>query len=181
MHAIIHFNPAGAVRPPPLVAKTMADYTETESIVGSYETELIYKDYLEESVYQNIARLVGVDENDIAIFDSATRAWLAIMSRYTFNRGSRVGVTPYEYAGSLVFFMNARTAFDLKIEIIPTIGNGDLDLEWMVTTIDEDVAIVSLVYVPSNCGIVNPVYEVGKIVAEMPALYIVDACQAVGQ
>jgi selenocysteine lyase/cysteine desulfurase len=42
-------------------------------------------------------------------------------------------------------------------------------------------ALVSLTWIPTNSGLVQPAREVGAICAEMGVPYLVDACQAVGQ
>jgi cysteine desulfurase len=47
--------------------------------------------------------------------------------------------------------------------------------------VDERVRLVSLVHVPTNGGLVNPVGEATKLVHEVGALVLLDACQSVGQ
>jgi selenocysteine lyase/cysteine desulfurase len=65
--------------------------------------------------------------------------------------------------------------------VIPVLANGDLDLDWMRAELDERVALVSVVHMPSGMGVVVPVEQVGALLAGSAAVYIVDACQTVGQ
>ena len=46
---------------------------------------------------------------------------------------------------------------------------------------DERVRLVSVTHVPTSSGLVNDVAAVGEVVAGTDALYLVDACQSVGQ
>jgi selenocysteine lyase/cysteine desulfurase len=166
---------------PESVATAMIDCVRREVEHGAYETELHYDKVLQQEVYERIAALVNAPVEDIAFFDSATRAWCAVVCRLDLGPGDKVWVTPYEYAGNLISLFALRDRTGCVIEVIPTTPSGDLDLEWMAATISDDVAFVSLTYIPSGCGIVNPVAEIGRILAPYRAFYAVDACQAVGQ
>ncbi|SDI11124.1 Selenocysteine lyase/Cysteine desulfurase [Actinokineospora alba] len=178
---MIHLNTAGAGLMPESVATAMIECVRREVEHGAYETELHYDKILQQEVYERIAALVNAPVEDIAFFDSATRAWCAVVCRLDLKAGEKVWVTPYEYAGNLISLLALRDRTGCVIETIPTTGTGDLDLEWIAANISDDVAFVSLTYIPSGCGIVNPVAEIGRILAPYRAFYAVDACQAIGQ
>ena len=58
---------------------------------------------------------------------------------------------------------------------------GRLDMKELETAIDEDTAIVSVMYANNETGVVFPVEEVGAIVKAKGALFHTDAVQAVGK
>src|SRR5262249_49316602 len=93
----------------------------------------------------------------------------------------RIWVTTYEYAGNLIALQLLARRRHCELTVIPTQPDGDVDLEWMRTNLDERVALVSVVHMPSAIGLVQPIEAVGAILAGSNAVYVVDACQTIGQ
>jgi cysteine desulfurase len=60
-------------------------------------------------------------------------------------------------------------------------GDGNLDLDELRAVVDEDTAIVSIMYANNETGVVFPIEEIGAIVKEKGALFHTDAVQAVGK
>lgn len=60
-------------------------------------------------------------------------------------------------------------------------GDGNLDLDELRTVLDDDTAIVSIMYANNETGVVFPIEEIGAIVKEKGALFHTDAVQAVGK
>ncbi|MGW3360530.1 aminotransferase class V-fold PLP-dependent enzyme [Streptomyces bungoensis] len=178
---LVHLNTAGAGLVPAEVRRTMADVLDREAATGCYETEGHLDGIVNDEVYRRLARVLGAPVRDVALFDSATRAWCAVVPRLLLGPDDRIWVTPYEYAGNLISLFNLRDRTGCRIEVVPTLPGGDLDLDWMATHIADDVALVSVTHIPSGCGIVNPVEEIGRILAPYRCFYAVDACQSVGQ
>ncbi|WP_025272321.1 aminotransferase class V-fold PLP-dependent enzyme [Haloglycomyces albus] len=178
---VVHLNNAGAGIMPEPVRQAMVTYLDAESEFGSYEIEARSGDHLDGTLYQAVAELLNAPVDDVAVFDSATRGWLNVVTAMEFRPGDRVWVTPYEYAGNLILLSRLREKWGFSIEVVPVGEDGELDQEWMAASIDDDVALVALSHVPSGCGIVNPVAAIGEILKNHRCFYIVDGCQAVGQ
>ncbi|HBA87451.1 MAG TPA: cysteine desulfurase NifS [Geobacter sp.] len=60
-------------------------------------------------------------------------------------------------------------------------GNGQLDLKELETALDDDTAIVSLMYANNETGVIFPIEEAARMVKEKGALFHTDAVQAVGK
>lgn len=177
----VHLNNAGAGLMPAEVVETMTDYLRREARSGSYESEAAFAEVIEDEVYRLIGRVLNAKHTDVAIFGSATAAWLAAAQTVSPLPGDEIWVTPYEYAGNLIALSRMRKRFGTTIRTVPLHANGDLDLEWFAANLSERCALVSVPHVPSGCGIVNQVEQIGQLLDGHRALYFVDGCQAVGQ
>ena len=60
-------------------------------------------------------------------------------------------------------------------------GEGRLDLKELEAALDDDTAIVSLMYANNETGVVFPIEEAARIVKKKGALFHTDAVQAVGK
>ena len=60
-------------------------------------------------------------------------------------------------------------------------GDGQLDLKELEAALDDDTAIVSLMYANNETGVIFPIEEAARIVKAKGALFHTDAVQAVGK
>jgi selenocysteine lyase/cysteine desulfurase len=179
----IHLNTAGAGLMSARTLDTMVRFLEEERAFGAYEAELRHAQELSRA-RECLARLLGAKADDIAFFDSGTRAWNTLLGALPpLPPGSRLWVTPFEYAGNLLELQRLTRGQQLKIEMVPLGEDGGLDLTWMATHLDDTVRLLSVVHVPSACGAVLPIELIGALVAAAGhrCVYMVDACQSVGQ
>lgn len=177
----VHLNTAGAGLPAPGVLAAMTGQLALEAELGPYEAEQRRAKDLNHTVYARLAELVGAGADEIALFGSATDAWCRAVCQLRIPPGSRLWVTRYEYAGNLIALQRIARAGNCALEVIPCLPDGELDLEWIRASLDERVVLVSVVHMPSGAGVVLPVEQIGALLAGSGAVYIVDACQTVGQ
>ena len=60
-------------------------------------------------------------------------------------------------------------------------STGQLSIVALRNMLDEHVKLIAVTHVPTSGGLVNPIEAIGKVAREAGVLYLVDACQSVGQ
>ena len=69
-----------------------------------------------------------------------------------------------------------------EIDIVNITSDGKVDLEHLKSLIRDDTVLVSVCYVDSEVGIVEPIQEISEIVKQYPNCYLhVDCTQAIGK
>ena len=177
----VHLNPAGLGRMPTAVREVLAEWTRFEDRYGPYELEDRLDDVLHREIHERLAALLGAPPGDTVLCTGAADGFAAVLSRLPLGPRDRVWTTPYESAANLTALFALRARTRCRLEVVPLRPDGDLDLEWMAAHAGGDLALVSVTHVPAGCGIVNPVEEIGRILAPHGCLYAVDASYSVGQ
>ncbi len=177
---VLHFNNAGAsLMPLPVLDATIA-HLQLEAQIGGYEAVERSQGRIER-VYDAAAALVGCSRDEIAIIENATRAWDMAFYSIPFSPGDRILTAMAEYASNYIAFLQIARKTGVTIEVIPNDEHGQISLGALRKALDERVKLIAITHVPTNGGLVNPVAEVGKVAREAGILYLVDACQSVGQ
>lgn len=68
-----------------------------------------------------------------------------------------------------------------KITYLPVLPNGLVDLEVLKSAITKDTALVSIMAVNNEIGVIQPLAEIGKICRERGVFFHTDAAQAFGK
>lgn len=177
---LIHFNNAGSSLSPNPVLEGTIDYLKSEALMGGYETAELYKTQ-HEQLYQSIATLINAHYLEIAIVESATRAWDLAISSIDFKKGDRVLITQTEYISNYLALLQIQKKTAIKIEFIPLDLKGQVSLEALAEMADEKVKLIAITHVPSTNGMVNPLTGISAIAKSVEAFFLLDACQSIGQ
>ncbi len=176
----VHLNNAGAALMPTPVLDAMVGYLRREAEIGGYEAAFESAARLD-SVYDSVARLVGASRDEIALTENATVAWQMAFYSIPFKKGDRILTARAEYAANYVAFLQVAQRTGAVIDVVPDDENGVLDAAALERMIDDRVRLIAVTWVPTNGGLVNPAASIGKIARAHGILYLLDACQAVGQ
>ncbi|WP_332888625.1 aminotransferase class V-fold PLP-dependent enzyme [Actinokineospora bangkokensis] len=176
----VFLDSAGSSLPPTPVLDVVHAHLRREAEVGGYRAHDERLDDLEAG-YGVVAELLGCVPGDVAFTESATRSWLTAVDSVPLAAGDRVLVTEAEYAGNAIPLLTLAERTGFTVEAVPSDGTGAVDVDALTGLLDERVKLVSLVHVPTNGGLVNPVREVVDAAHAVGALVLLDACQSLGQ
>ena len=177
---VLHFNNAGSSLMPQPVLDATVDHLNLEAQIGGYEAADQQEAQIER-FYSAAAELLNCDPDEIAFIENATRAWDMAFYAIPFQLGDRILTARAEYASNVIAFLQMAEQRGVSVEVIPSEETGELSVSALREMMDEHVKLIAMTHVPTNGGLVNPAAEVGQVAQEAGVLYLLDACQSVGQ
>lgn len=178
---VIHFNNAGCGLMARPVTAVMVDHLNLEAQIGGYEASAARADEVR-GFYTEIAALINTSPDNIAFAGSATHAYATALSSIPFEAGDVILTTRDDFISNQIAFLSLRKRFGVRIVHAPNTPEGVVDVDAMAALMrTHRPRLVSVTHVPTNSGLVSPVAEIGRLCRELDLLYLVDACQSVGQ
>ena len=184
---VIHLNNAGAGLMPNIVTRAITDHIELESQIGGYEASALKAEAVH-GFYIQAGRLLNCKPSEIAFTASATDSYTRALSSIPFKSGDVILTDTDDFISNQLQFLSCQKRFGVSIVYIKNAAEGGVDL----ADLEEKLfalkpRLLAITHIPTNSGLVQPVNEIGKIVARYRrshpdnTWYILDACQSVGQ
>ncbi|MFD2934492.1 aminotransferase class V-fold PLP-dependent enzyme [Spirosoma flavum] len=178
---VAHFNNAGASLMPQSVVDAITKHIILEAEIGGYEAAAVRKDAIR-GFYTATAELLNTTADHIAATANATDAYARALSAIPFQRGDVILTTINDYVSNQIAFLSLRKRVGIEIVRAADDVAGGVSVEDMADKIKSlRPRLVAVTHVPTNSGLIQPVEAIGQFCREYDVLYLVDACQSVGQ
>lgn len=177
----VHLNNAGASLMPRPVLEAIRNHLELEGRIGGYEAEAEARDDIARA-YEDVAALLGTTADRVAFTEHATASFAQALSSIPFAPGDVVLTTRNDYVSNQIQYLSLAHRFRVEVVRAPDAPEGGVDLVAMEELIHKRrPKLVSVTHIPTNSGLVQDVAAVGRMCRKRDILYLVDACQSVGQ
>jgi len=135
-----------------------------------------------EEAREKVAYLIGADPEEIIFTSCGTESDnTAIMSAVeSFPQKRHIVTTRVEHPAVLNFCRHiARKGY--RVSFLPVNRNGQLSIDELFKVLDEDTALVTVMYANNEVGTVFPISEIGSVLRERRVLFHTDAVQVPGK
>ncbi|MBV8326492.1 aminotransferase class V-fold PLP-dependent enzyme [Chryseobacterium sp.] len=177
----IFLNSAGSSLMPEIVVETMMNYLQEEQLFSGYttadrNTEQIGK------FYEEAAGLINAKPSNIAFTTSSTDGYAKALSSIIFKEGDCIITTNDDYISNQIAFISLQKKFNVKMIRVASLPDHELDLEDFEHLIKKhQPKLIAVTHIPTSSGLIQNVEAVGKLCRKYNILYLIDACQSVGQ
>ncbi|MEM6632618.1 MAG: aminotransferase class V-fold PLP-dependent enzyme [Bacteroidota bacterium] len=178
---VIHLNNAGAGLMSLPVLQAMQYHLQKEAEIGAYEAANWARDSIDDS-YTQVARYLGCQDRNIAMVQSSTDAYAKALSSIPFQPGDVILTTQNDYSSNQLAFLSMKKRMGIEVVFAPDTSEGGVDVPAMVELMNiYSPKLVAVTHIPTNSGLVQPITEIGQHCKSRDILFLVDACQSVGQ
>lgn len=169
----------------PRVVEAMLPFF-TERFGNPHSTAHAYGWDAEEAVErarEDLAALIGASAREIIFTSGATESNnLAIKGAARFHRAARPKVVTFATEHKCVLESCRQLEREgFQAVFLPVRPDGLIDLDLLAETLDEETAVVSVMAVNNEIGVIQPLAEIGALCREKGAYFHTDAAQAVGK
>jgi len=179
----VYADHAATTRPAPEVVDAMLPWwgeraANASSVHGRGEAA---RDAIEGARLE-VARLLGAQTEEIVFTATGSESNnLALVGAMRAATGRRRLVTTAIEHASVLECARALEAEGFALTVLPVRPNGAVDPEVLADSLGDDVALVSVMAVNNETGVIQPLAEIGTFVKQAGALFHVDAVQSPGR
>ena len=133
---------------------------------------------------QQIAHLLGVKKDEVFFTSGATESNnIAILGLkdYAINNGKKHIITTKIEHKAILGAVNQLQNEGFIIDFLEPDSSGRVSVEKLKNLLREDTALVSIMHVNNETGIIQPVDEIGELLDKTGILFHIDATQSCGK
>ncbi|MBN2077699.1 MAG: cysteine desulfurase NifS [Spirochaetes bacterium] len=136
-----------------------------------------------EKARTRVAEFLGADhEYEIVFTATGTESDnMAILGTLAYYRDRRHIITSRVEHPAVLSLCKKLEKDGYRVTFVPVDGAGNLDIEILKSSVDDETAIVSIMYANNETGVIFPVDEIGRFLRERGVPFHVDAVQAAGK
>lgn len=187
MNTSIFLDYASTTPVDPVVAKAMMGCLTLEGNFANPASRTHGPGWLAEEAVDiarhQVADLVKADAREIIFTSGATESNnLAIKGALSANsdKGRHIVTLATEHKAVLDVF-TAMESKGYEVTQLNTQANGRVDIEQLRNAIREDTALVSVMYVNNETGVIQDIAEIGNLCRQREVIFHTDAAQATGK
>lgn len=132
----------------------------------------------------HVANLLGIDKGEVFFTSGSTESNnIAIrgLHRYAEESGKKHIITStIEHKSILETAKNLKEE-GVEVDLIDPEEDGRINLNKLLGQVREDTLLVSLMHANNETGVIQPVKEIGDVLAEKGVLFHIDATQSCGK
>jgi selenocysteine lyase/cysteine desulfurase len=162
------------------VFDAMISHLTLERDIGGYTAEAQAHAAIDD-FYPAMADLLGANPKEIAFAPNHTRAWETGLRSIDWQEGDRLLINDNAYSPNYLAFLHLVKTRGIVLDRLPSTENGLIDENALPAHVHPRTKAVALTHMPTFDGTIQPAQAVGKWAKAQGLIYILDACQSVGQ
>jgi selenocysteine lyase/cysteine desulfurase len=129
-----------------------------------------------------VAALLSTSAANVAFTEHATASFVQALSSVRFAAGDVLLTTRSDYVSNQIQYLALADRFGVEVVRAPDAPEGGVDLHALEGIVHRRrPRVVAVTHVPTSSGLVQDVAAIGRMCRARDILYLVDACQSVGQ
>jgi selenocysteine lyase/cysteine desulfurase len=180
MTAPVYLNHAGCSKVSGQTLDVLLEDLEREAAVGVYEADRLVAGR-RPLFYELASELIGANPCDIAYTDSHTTGWETALRRVKVGPGDEILTSRSEWGGNLKSLHALAEVHGAHVRLMPLNSHGTVCVERLTEQLNTRVKLISLTWLGSNGGNIEPAAEIGRLAQSCGIPYFLDASQVVGQ
>lgn len=132
----------------------------------------------------HVANLLGIDKGEVFFTSGSTESNnIAIrgLQKYAEESGKKHIITSTIEHKSILETVKSLKEEGFEVDLIDPEKDGRIDLNKLLGRVREDTLLVSLMHANNETGVIQPVKEIGDVLAEKGVLFHIDATQSCGK